>query len=472
MQKTEYKLEESFEAVGEWWLPERPTEKVHGTLRYSRTSITLELSGTFEAVKEEDLMYVGGSFTSYDCIHGRSNDGVRFTLFRTLVIQQGATTKLMVIYVIVGSHTAPLESLRLTAISMYVTHLDTFAARQLFDSRREHDQENLKSISIKYVQPEGISWPVPEFALTFKLEWAVRYRSGPMSEELNACCFIKIIPEYPEELECLTSNVWRVCDLLTMLTDEVVTPTALEIDIKDEKRLCWLLNASIGESLAEAERSSPVLLFHLAHFVDDFQMILLKWFSANEVMLDAIALTMDARRNRERSWHVRFLLLAQAVEVFSRATTASTYMPGADYEKVAAALSSAIPEGVSTAHRASLKSKIKYGNELAFYKRVLQLVKSLSKPAQEIVCKNPAEFARGIADTRNYYTHFTDELRPKALTGEAGIRAGEKLLLLLRILLLKHVGLNEELIVERMSEHHRLLQTIALWKSQPESISD
>ena len=285
MQKTEYKLEESFEAVGEWWLPERPAEKVHGALRYSRTSITLELNGSLEVVKEEELMYVSSSFTSYGCVHGRSNDGVRFTLLRTFVIQQGATTKLMVIYVIVGSHTAPLESLRLTAISTYATHLDSFAARQLFDSRQEHDQENLKSISIKYVQPESISWPVPEFAATFKLEWAVRYRSGPMCEQLNACCFIKIIPEYPEELECLTSNVWRLCDLLTMLTDEVVRPIALEIDVEDEKYSCWLLNASIGESLAEAEGSSPVLLSHLAHFVDDFQKILLKWFSANEVML-------------------------------------------------------------------------------------------------------------------------------------------------------------------------------------------
>ena len=80
--------------------------------------------------------------------------------------------------------------------------------------------------------------------------------------------------------------------------------------------------------------------------------------------------------------------------MFSRATTESAYMCAADYEKVAAVLEYAIPDGVSTAHWASLKSKIKYGNELAFYKRVLQLVESLSKPAQEIVCKDPVEFAR------------------------------------------------------------------------------
>ena len=215
-----------------------------------------------------------------------------------------------------------------------------------------------------------------------------------------------------------------------------------------------------------------MFLFHLAHLNKDFQHILAKWFSVNEMMLDAIHLTMDARRNPEQSMHGRFLLLAHAVEVISRATTSSEYMPAEDYKTVIAAMNNAIRADVHRDHRSSLKSRIQYGNEYAFHKRIKVLVESLTEPAKKIVCADPAKFARGISDTRNYYTHFTDDLRPKALTGGAEYWATEKLLLLMRILLLKYLGIEEGMIVKQLSRHLRLSQRIALSQEQPECIAE
>ena len=54
--KVEFMLADSFDVTGEWWLPERPTEKLYGTLRYSPTNIELELSGTLDEVPAGDLM--------------------------------------------------------------------------------------------------------------------------------------------------------------------------------------------------------------------------------------------------------------------------------------------------------------------------------------------------------------------------------------------------------------------------------
>lgn len=80
----------------------------------------------------------------------------------------------------------------------------------------------------------------------------------------------------------------------------------------------------------------------------------------------------------------------------------------------------------------------------------------------------PKKFSLGIADTRNYYTHFTDELRPKALPPVPMYWASEKLSFLMRIVLFRYLGMAEEVIVERMSEHHRLSQRIFYSKEHPE----
>jgi hypothetical protein len=48
--------------------------------------------------------------------------------------------------------------------------------------------------------------------------------------------------------------------------------------------------------------------------------------------------------------------------------------------------------------------------------------------------------------------------------------ASEKLLILMRIVLLKYLGIDEELIVKQLKEHHRLLQRILLSREHPESM--
>lgn len=60
-----------------------------------------------------------------------------------------------------------------------------------------------------------------------------------------------------------------------------------------------------------------------------------------------------------------------------------------------------------------------------------------------------------IADTRNYYTHFDDEGHNLVMNSDEIIRISNYLILLLRILILKEVGITEEDILT--SFHHHLL---------------
>ncbi len=467
--KTEFMLSDEFVATGKWWLHNRKRRKVAGTLRYTHTDIELELGDALESVKASELLTVGKKFADHPCIQGQSNEGKKFTLLRSFVSEYGPTTKYSPIYVIEGAHTTDVASLKVTSVSFYCSHLDSFVAcGGIFAVEEERGDNEFKKATITYVQPTKASWSIPSIPATLEIDMQSKFRGGRMSAEIHAQTFVRLIPDTPQDLDWFLKKIWRFCYLLTLLSDERVSPTGIEIFMKGNKHPCWLLYKA-GTELPDDEGDTPVQLFHLGHIFNDFASILEKWFTVGDTLLDAIHLTMDAHRNPDQTGQGRFLLLAHAAEVVSRATTSSLYMDPKDYETVRNALTKAIPPNVQKDHKDSLKSRIKYGNEYAFHKRVRLLIESMSKPAQEIVCRNPTAFTRGVSDTRNYYTHFTDELRPKALSPVAMYWASEKLLLLMRIVLLKHLGIDESVIVTRIKNHRRLLQRIFLSKEHPEA---
>lgn len=208
--------------------------------------------------------------------------------------------------------------------------------------------------------------------------------------KLHARSFVTITPHSPQDLDWFRRQIWRFSFLLTLVTDEVVSPTGIEVFLADDKYPGWYLYQAAKEREPD-EKATPVGLFHLALLVDHFESMLNKWFAVSYTMLDAIHLMMDAQRNQEHSTQGRFLLFAHAVEVVSRATTSSEYMQEADYEKVINALNAAIPKEVDSDHRASLKSKIKFGNEYAFHKRIKVLLESLADEGARARVQRPRE---------------------------------------------------------------------------------
>ncbi len=130
---------------------------------------------------------------------------------------------------------------------------------------------------------------------------------------LQARSYVSISPDSPQELNWFTEQIWRFCYLLTLLTDEVVSPTGVQVFCVDDDYPRWHLYKSRKEQKAE-ESVTPVFLFHLGHLLGQFDSILKRWFLVDETMLDAIHLTMDGQRNPEHSTGGCFLLLAHAVD--------------------------------------------------------------------------------------------------------------------------------------------------------------
>ena len=73
-----------------------------------------------------------------------------------------------------------------------------------------------------------------------------------------------------------------------------------------------------------------------------------------------------------------------------------------------------------------------------------------------MVTKTPEHFVTSIIDTRNYLTHYSDELKEGALEGAELHNANLRLRILIMIFLFKELGLDEEKIAPILARNTKI----------------
>lgn len=470
-----YSLLETFEIGGRWWLPERPTRVVSGTLRSSPNERVLILTGSFDDPEPAALGVVADDFDRYSRILGILDNGQRCTVWRAFVTGcQGnlrETTRLecSINTLLIGCHAPDADKMMVDSMTFGSTYLDSFLDPSVFQVQQHRSETVFQGLTVRYSVPPPVIFRVAAISADLEIEIPVSWTEGHTQIIVTAEPCITIRPDHPKDAEWYIKAIWRFLYLLTLLTNESVRPTCLRFTCDDDATNGWLLNRA-ARPYQSSDTSSGLLLLYFAHLHERFAPICEQWFSADDILVESIHLFMDAVREPDTSLEGRFLTLSQALEAFSRATTSSEYMATEDYEKVASAIIGFIPAIVGPDHRASLKNRIKYGNEFSLRKRLTLLLDSLTPDAVSCVCRSPKNFVAGIVDTRNYLTHYTNELRPRSLRGAALLWTCEKMLMLLRVLLLRQLGIDESLIVGRIREHPRLMQYIHLQQKHVECV--
>ena len=473
MNKFRFPLTEPFQSNGRWWLPGNPDKRVHGILNFAADELSLTLYGSLVETSFDELGRLQSDFRRISLIHGTLDGGYSCTVFDAAEIKHDINQRDGTIYIaysaiysLIGCHTQSLDELRLTSISLCVRHLDAFINRQVMEVTHSDNHD----WTIKYHHPSPVHFRVEPLKATLEIDSDAVRSSRPTSESIAATACFDITPDEPQLMQWFILNVWRLCDLLTLLTDESVAPTSIRVRLgHDELFDGWLLYRVGKPSNGTEQASSFMLLFVLAHVIDIFPSILDEWFSADNALTHAIHLFVNAHRDGSASAD-RFLNATKALEAYSRATPGSEYISADQFEQLEQALLAAIPQTIGCDMYKSLERRLHFANEHSFRKRLNNLIKSLSEDAIKIVCKKRANFVDGLVATRNYLTHYSDDPDTKPLDAQSRYWACEKMLLLLRILLLRRVGLDETLIVRHINENHRLIQYLHLWKQHPESV--
>jgi hypothetical protein len=138
------------------------------------------------------------------------------------------------------------------------------------------------------------------------------------------------------------------------------------------------------------------------------------------------------------------------------------------YDQVLPQIRSVIPLDIDANLRKAIVDRLAYANECSLRTRLKRLIKALEPATSELFCCDPQQFVSGVVETRNYLTHYSSSTR-RVLQSLDLHWATLKLRTMFSIVLLKHLGLAETLIRDRVRADYTLSREREEWTNADES---
>ncbi len=187
------------------------------------------------------------------------------------------------------------------------------------------------------------------------------------------------------------------------------------------------------------------------------------WFELSGEIEEARGLLFSSIGDSWMYTSSRFLIAAQAIEVYARRTQPHTLVPTAACKPVHTALVQAIPENIDDRLRKSLMDKLAFANEPSLRERLNTCAADLRLAFGEIDSPFDDAWVGSIVATRNYLTHYSANLKKKALSGSDLYWETRRLQLFLMILMLLQVGVKASTIVAGLNRNDELRR---LWSEK------
>ncbi|HYX72378.1 MAG TPA: HEPN domain-containing protein [Nitrososphaera sp.] len=459
-------LFKSFEEKGEWWIPKYPDNKVVGTISYKGSEgIILELLGSFFGPEH----FIERDEFNPRIILGLTNDGELLTLLENMVIHQGrssrggtGTIKYMSNYLFIGEHFNSSDEMRFNSCSLNYTLLEEWVGKLPF--KTEFIKENNKYVGEKaiHTEREEFKVKVPTLDATVSIWHGFGGSTGGFRKLVwTHTAYLSVSPEQPRDFEWFRKVQYELRNFLSLLIGRPVylkranflIEKLKEDDERDRRNVVHLY--FIQQTPRQQKRMHPMdMLVRLDDIEENIATILEAWFSKAENFEDVYQLFIGAMYGQNMYTHLHFLTLMQALETYHRSTREGQYISEEDYQKVFAALITAIPAGTESSLKASLKARLKYGNEYSLRKRIKLLLDELTEDCRMLITKEPNNFISSVVDTRNYLTHYDRSLKPDVLEDADLYNASLSLKVFLTIFLLKELEIKEQKIVELLSRNN------------------
>jgi hypothetical protein len=442
---------EAFSVTAHWFVPENPERKILGTLQYVPGRISLELVDTFAAL--QGAVY-GNESLDYPLLFGQTHAGEQFTLIRPervgytfalgpagFVQPDRFTARAM----IAGTFTdvdpvLPELSCRVPGLAEWLSRPTIYTT---------YDLEG-KSISMRVAALDDEKVRVPSLSADLVFDVNSNVKPAPFAMSISTSGSLRFVPDTPQPLSWYLRNIVSVTAFLSLCAGIAMPPDCITIPTQERQNRASLLLRGAIERYCDIK---DYRLFFLARgaFTEQFGSCLARWFEIYPQYEITNGLAMSILGSDHLWPHIEFMSLMQALEGFHRVGHDGLYMDESKYKAVADAIVAAIPTEVDKDHRTSLKSRVRYGNEIALGKRLTLLCAGLEKPLRTMLFGDSEKLLRRWVDTRNYYTHWDVALRDQILDGQNLIYAIARLRSLLRVLYLNAMGVPQDIILQALT---------------------
>lgn len=439
---------ESFERAGKWWLPENHRDQVAGTVSFDpNEGVRLQTIGVFES------SWQGASaekpFRPRLILGFRGPSNTPITLYKTTRVGNVPSSSvrpnsstLQAVCMIVGHHFRAEEDLILTSARTGFTSFEEWAEHRPFESAAPDEA--------RYTPIEPVTAEVEELGASFTLgSESSRGGDGVRNLHLDHRVFVDIEPKKRKSLAWYREVLSSLQDLLTLLVGRPVYPRSMEVQVnagagaRSEVFFGQGLRSPRNQGTASTEglvRPSDVLV-PLPLIRARLPEILESWFTKRDLLMPVYELFFGALFNTRTYPNFQFLGLAQALETYHRRTNPDArYLSEQEYaDERYPELVSSLPSSLPNPLKEKLKNTLQYANEWSLRKRLKELVAAV--PVTGIAGDDPT-FVERVVDTRNYLTHYTEELERKAMRGPELMETVEEMRRLLAFLLLRELGLD------------------------------
>lgn len=426
-------LTEDIEIAGDWWLAEKPDKSVSGILYFSSKGIKLHINQSFIPLGGDILP--GDENPKYSAIQGVTVKGEAVTLFdaqqlgSSLNFGSGGVARPSQIHariLIFGAHLS--ANFKFSEVSFRVPSLTVWLGNKVINHELTFNAENKLS---EQVYKLG-KMPSDSFQIS-KLDADLSFYYGYISKadaynliRVNVSAWASFAATQKQSIDWFIQQQTRLLSLFTFLSGQVFVSDAIQAKIDDSKHRIDIL--FVTDNFKNDKFNHPVEFFLSKPAISKpLNEIVNKWFEIIPNVEKPVSLAIGIFGSDSLWTHIEFLSLMQALEGLHRALFDGNYMEDSKYADVKSVLSSSIPSYVQPDHKDALKSRIKYGNQVSLRKRLDELITKLSLKSRNSLLGVGNGIPRTWIDTRNYYTHWDDELLSNILDIQSMYYANEKM---------------------------------------------
>lgn len=458
------RIEDEYVKTGYFWLPERGEKKIPGVLTIKNGGdIELEVVGLFdESIKslsgDDDLNRIighveeDGLVTLENCFYTNKN------------ISFGGISKsnICVNKVLSGVAYDLKEAVTFNALSFSVDCLDEWVRISGISIDRDWKS---RTATISYAPPKNICY---ELDNGMKLEICFAYTlpgsSSTTESKITQRVYFKLASDYLRPLGDFTEIAYKLTNFLCFAIDTTVSLKDLYATSKEIQRdrgdgekypvPVKVFYPSIPFTEKTPDKSWHRMLFTYKTIKSNSQDVFNNWLRAYEIMAPALSLYFSTKNGAQKHLEGKFLALAQGLETYHRRTSEEKLMDSSEFDTLVSVISESCPEE----HAEWLSGRLMHGNEINLGKRLKRIIEPFKDKLGS--GKERGKLLRKIVDTRNYLTHYNEDLKSNAADGEELWSLCQKMEVIFQLHFLKVVGFSDEEIESVVENCYPLKQKI------------
>ncbi len=456
------RLKEEYKKAGYFWLPDENNKKIPGTLTISDGGeIELEVVGLFdESLKalngEDDLSRIighvekDGLVTLENCFYRKKN----------FAFGGIAKSQIRVNKVLSGVAYEKDEKVTFHTVSFSIEGLNEWVG---ISGINVSYGDNYRTATINYTPQDEIIYNIADgFKLHIFFGYTLPGSPNITEAKITQQAYLKlsseVARELPEFIKTLNQITYLLCfavDATVAISDVSATSNDITINITDDKKSpvnikVYYPSLPFSENLPKIDIHR--MLFRFSHVRENAETIFNNWFKAYSIVRPALGLYFSAVAGTHKYLDGRFLALAQGLETYHRRTSSETLMERSKFRRLVATLLWMCPKD----HRKWLKGRIYHGNEINLGQRIKKIIDPYKSYLGNGKQRN--KIIRGVVNTRNYLTHYSEELEKASVKGADLWVLCQKMEAIFQLHLLQQLGFTEPEIQGILTNNYKLKQ--------------